>query len=553
MKKLLTLLIAVTMIFVSVVPVYALQVGDYSYDVYYMQVALVENGYLEGEPDGSYGPKTETAVKAFQTENGLSVTGIADDEMLTLLYGTNAITEDQMKELVDLGLLEEGKNDPVSLELAIWTFKTELGIPNETSVDEVLVLLDIVSEAIAVEEPEETKETVVLADIPVTLSEEDKYFVPINTVFKDSFDEAVKVMQTIATTELEETAEETFPVISKSEDGTWIAEKVTEENLLKSRKAFCAIRYSYVHNKLETNTNVTEPVTVPQTQYIPEQPVVVPIEPETGEIVNDTPEPQPVEEATQPETTVAESVVVPETQPYVPEVQTEDPTQPHYEPVEPEVPAPTESEYRTETPQPTQPTEPQTEAPTPAPTQPQTEPQTETPAPVHQHTWTPVYKTVHHDAVTHTVHHDATYKTVHHDAVYETRTIEEPVYDEAPVYATRYYQYCSDCGREWLITDSGTGYYNATAYDEIDAHNFNWDTGEMLCWGSSIGRYEDYILRYETQQTGTASHQEQVEVSPAYDEQVVDTPAWDETVTDSNAYDEQVIDYYVCNECGAIQ
>ena len=45
----------------------------------YIQQMLIDQGYLAaGQADGVCGPKTETAVKAFQEANGLAVTGIVD-------------------------------------------------------------------------------------------------------------------------------------------------------------------------------------------------------------------------------------------------------------------------------------------------------------------------------------------------------------------------------------------------------------------------------------------------------------------------------------------
>jgi peptidoglycan hydrolase-like protein with peptidoglycan-binding domain len=43
-----------------------------------MQADLTALGYYTGEVDGYYGPNTEAAVKAFQKDNGLKVTGEFD-------------------------------------------------------------------------------------------------------------------------------------------------------------------------------------------------------------------------------------------------------------------------------------------------------------------------------------------------------------------------------------------------------------------------------------------------------------------------------------------
>ncbi len=40
---------------------------------------LISGGYLEGDADGIFGPKTEAAVLAFQQENGLDATGMVGE------------------------------------------------------------------------------------------------------------------------------------------------------------------------------------------------------------------------------------------------------------------------------------------------------------------------------------------------------------------------------------------------------------------------------------------------------------------------------------------
>lgn len=62
-----------------------LQKGDKGDDVKNMQTMLVEMGYLNGTPDGDFGGKTESAVKAYQEAMGLEATGIADEATLRLI------------------------------------------------------------------------------------------------------------------------------------------------------------------------------------------------------------------------------------------------------------------------------------------------------------------------------------------------------------------------------------------------------------------------------------------------------------------------------------
>lgn len=62
-----------------------LQKGDKGDEVKQMQSMLVEMGYLQGSPDGDFGAKTESAVKAYQEAMGLEATGIADEETLRMI------------------------------------------------------------------------------------------------------------------------------------------------------------------------------------------------------------------------------------------------------------------------------------------------------------------------------------------------------------------------------------------------------------------------------------------------------------------------------------
>ena len=53
---------------------------SYAWGVYLLQQKLIELGYLSGEPDGVYGDDSESAVRAYQRDHGLEVTGVADVE-----------------------------------------------------------------------------------------------------------------------------------------------------------------------------------------------------------------------------------------------------------------------------------------------------------------------------------------------------------------------------------------------------------------------------------------------------------------------------------------
>ncbi len=61
-----------------------------SNDVFQMQERLIELGYLDGQADGSFGSKTEVAVKRFQKAAGYETDGIATPELQELLYSASA-------------------------------------------------------------------------------------------------------------------------------------------------------------------------------------------------------------------------------------------------------------------------------------------------------------------------------------------------------------------------------------------------------------------------------------------------------------------------------
>lgn len=67
-----------------------LQKGDENNDVLQLQVRLFTLGYLQGDRDGAYGSKTQTAIKLFQKTAGMPETGIADSETQARLYSDDA-------------------------------------------------------------------------------------------------------------------------------------------------------------------------------------------------------------------------------------------------------------------------------------------------------------------------------------------------------------------------------------------------------------------------------------------------------------------------------
>ncbi|MBQ8536166.1 MAG: peptidoglycan-binding protein, partial [Clostridia bacterium] len=66
------------------------RVGNKGERVLMIQERLNDLGYNAGAEDGSYGKTTEAAVKAFQTDNGLQVDGVAGPATLKKLYASSA-------------------------------------------------------------------------------------------------------------------------------------------------------------------------------------------------------------------------------------------------------------------------------------------------------------------------------------------------------------------------------------------------------------------------------------------------------------------------------
>ncbi len=65
-----------------------LRLGDRGEPVRLLQEHLIQAGYLEGEPNGYYGPYTADAVKRFQAANFLAASGVAGPTTRAKLYGS---------------------------------------------------------------------------------------------------------------------------------------------------------------------------------------------------------------------------------------------------------------------------------------------------------------------------------------------------------------------------------------------------------------------------------------------------------------------------------
>ncbi len=69
-----------------------LQRGDKGELVKKLQKRLTELGYYKSTCDGNFGYVTQTAVKAFQKKNGLTQTGVADENTQKKLYSSSALS-----------------------------------------------------------------------------------------------------------------------------------------------------------------------------------------------------------------------------------------------------------------------------------------------------------------------------------------------------------------------------------------------------------------------------------------------------------------------------
>ena len=69
-----------------------LRSGDSGDEVQQLQEALAALGYDVGEPDGSYGPTTEEAVKQFQADSGITADGVAGPQTLAAINDALAAT-----------------------------------------------------------------------------------------------------------------------------------------------------------------------------------------------------------------------------------------------------------------------------------------------------------------------------------------------------------------------------------------------------------------------------------------------------------------------------
>ncbi len=124
-KMILTLL-AITVIAISIqtkeeLPAYS-QNGSSGTEVEEIQRVLAERGIFKGEITGYYGAQTEEAVLAFQKQQGLNQTGIADDATLKRLgitIGSRPEATDANVSLLARIISAEGRGETYVGQVAI--------------------------------------------------------------------------------------------------------------------------------------------------------------------------------------------------------------------------------------------------------------------------------------------------------------------------------------------------------------------------------------------------------------------------------------------------
>lgn len=92
MKKRLLALLMALMLAVPALAIADLEVGATGSEVFNLQAWLAAYGYYSGALDSNYDDEVASAVRAFQSKNGLSATGTATQEVISLLGSGNGIT-----------------------------------------------------------------------------------------------------------------------------------------------------------------------------------------------------------------------------------------------------------------------------------------------------------------------------------------------------------------------------------------------------------------------------------------------------------------------------
>ena len=112
-----------------------LKSGSKGGSVLRIQNELFARGYLTQEGDGRYGKNTETAVRAFQQENGLEATGVVDEATMNLLlYSETALRREAAERLTKLKYLDNAKDGDFTA--ALCRFQRFNGLEETGELDE---------------------------------------------------------------------------------------------------------------------------------------------------------------------------------------------------------------------------------------------------------------------------------------------------------------------------------------------------------------------------------------------------------------------------------
>jgi len=114
--------------------------GSRGNGIAYMQKFLIDRGFLEGNADGNYGPKTAEAIKKLQHYYGLEENGIIDHKTLLHIYydtvSIGRINTDPGKDL------PSNISDPLSIP-NITSIPDPVSIPNITSIPDSVSIPNI--------------------------------------------------------------------------------------------------------------------------------------------------------------------------------------------------------------------------------------------------------------------------------------------------------------------------------------------------------------------------------------------------------------------------
>jgi hypothetical protein len=140
MKKRNAIILSVIMVLILGLSV-AIQAAKYDATVEQVQKKLQELGYDPGPADGLWGKKTEAAVKKFQKDHGLAVTGKLDEDTKEKL-GLQKVKEEIKKEEAPPKVKEEPKKKPTPQRVVVPPEGITLrGTPAELEKEDIVVMI----------------------------------------------------------------------------------------------------------------------------------------------------------------------------------------------------------------------------------------------------------------------------------------------------------------------------------------------------------------------------------------------------------------------------